>query len=157
MRLSAETWVSVPRAEVFPFFADATNLERLTPPWLHFTIRTPPPIAMYPGREIEYTVRLHGVPLRWISRIAAFEPPEMFVDEQRRGPYRRWVHTHRFVEARGGTTLLDEVQFDMLAGWLVGGLVARDLRKIFAYRHQTLLSIFRQPTPWPPARIVISG
>ena len=156
MRLTAETWVTLPREQVFPFFADAANLESLTPPWLHFAIRTVLPIDMYPGRQIEYTVRLHGIPMRWVSRIAAFDPPTMFVDEQLKGPYRQWVHTHRFVEARGGTTLLDEVEFDMVGRWFVGGLVARDLRAIFTYRHHALLNVFAQPLPWLGPRIEIS-
>ena len=156
MRLTAETWVNVPRDNVFPYFADAANLESLTPPWLHFAIRTVLPIDMYPGRQIEYTIRLRGIPMRWVSRIAAFDPPAIFVDEQLKGPYRRWVHTHRFVETRGGTTLLDEVEFDMIGRWFVGGLVARDLRTIFTYRHHRLLEVFGQPIPWPAPHIEIS-
>ena len=156
MRLSAETWVALPPREVFPFFADAANLERLTPPWLNFAIGTPLPIAMFPGREITYRISLRGVPMRWVSRITAYEPPSMFVDEQMKGPYRRWRHTHRFVESNGGTRLLDEVEFDMFAAFVVGRLVARELRAIFTYRHETLLSIFNQPQPWPPAAIQIT-
>lgn len=156
MKLTAETWVSRPPHEVFPFFADAGNLERLTPPWLNFAIQTPLPIAMYTGREISYRIRLRGLPLRWVSRITAYDPPAMFVDEQLKGPYRVWRHTHRFEPANGGTLLLDEVEFDMFGRLFVGGLVSRDLRAIFTYRHQTLLSIFEQPAPWPPPKIAIS-
>ena len=156
MKLTADTWVNVPRAEVFPFFADAGNLERLTPPWLSFRIETPRPIEMHPGRRISYRISLRGIPMRWVSEISAYQPPDMFRDEQRKGPYRRWIHTHRFVEERGGTRLLDEVEFDMIGAFLVGGLVARDLRRIFTYRHDTLLDIFNQPTPRPPASITIS-
>ena len=132
------------------------DTERLTPPWLSFRIDTPLPIDMYPGRQITYRIKLRGLPMRWISEISDFQPPERFVDEQRKGPYRTWIHTHRFVEERGGTRLLDEVEFDMMAAFLVGGLVARDLRRIFTYRHETLLRIFEQPQPWPPAAITIS-
>jgi ligand-binding SRPBCC domain-containing protein len=156
MRLSADTWVSRPRADVFPFFADAANLQTLTPPWLHFVIETPLPVAMYPGRQIRYRITVHAVPLRWVSEITTYQPPDRFVDEQRRGPYRRWIHTHRFVEERGGTRILDDVEFDMIGSWLVGGLVARDLTAIFTYRHQTLMRLFDQPPPWPPAAIAIS-
>ncbi len=156
MRLTADTWVNLPRDQVFPFFADAANLEVLTPPWLSFAIETPRPIAMHPGRQISYRIKVRGIPMRWVSEISAYQPPEMFVDEQRRGPYRQWVHTHRFVEEGGGTRLLDEVEFDMCGRVLVGRLVARDLRAIFTYRHETLLRLFAQPTPWPPAAITIS-
>lgn len=155
MRLTADTWVNLPRDQVFPFFADAANLQVLTPPWLYFHIETPTPIAMYPGRQISYRIRVRGLPMRWVSEISRYEPPAMFIDEQRRGPYRTWIHTHQFVEERGGTRLLDEVRFDMFGAWLVGGLVARDLRAIFTYRHQTLLKVFDQPKPWPPAAVTI--
>ncbi len=156
MHLHAESWVSVPRADVFPFFADAGNLQQITPPWLHFSIRTAVPVAMGVGATIEYRIRLHGLPLRWLTIITAFDPPQLFVDEQRRGPYRTWIHTHRFVEERGGTRLVDDVEFDMLAARLVSPLVVRDLRRIFTYRHEALMAHFGQPTPWSPARITIT-
>ena len=156
MRLTADTWIDIPRNDVFPFFADAANLQALTPPWVHFKIETPTPVEMYPGRQIAYRIRVHGVPMRWVSEISAYRPPDVFVDEQRKGPYRRWHHTHRFVEERGGTRLLDEVEFDVFAAVIVGGFVARDLRAIFTYRHEALLKIFRQPAPWPPAQITLS-
>jgi ligand-binding SRPBCC domain-containing protein len=154
MRLHAETCVSVPRETVFPFFAEAANLERLTPPWLRFSIQTPA-ASIRAGAAINYRIRIHGVPVRWESVITRFEPPECFVDEQRRGPYRRWVHTHRFLTADGGTLLVDDVEFDHVGRRLVGWLVARDLRHIFTYRHQALLEIFKQPHPRPAANVAI--
>ena len=156
MNLHAETWVSVPRAEVFPFFADATNLQQLTPSWLGFAIRTPLPIEMRVGALIEYRISLHGIPMSWLTEISAFDPPHMFVDHQLRGPYRTWVHTHQFRDERGGTLLVDHVEFDILAAPVVGPLVRRDLRRIFTYRHEALLAHFDQPTPWPPAKIAIT-
>lgn len=156
MRLHAESWVSVPRADVFPFFADAGNLQQITPPWLRFSIRTPLPIEMRVGAQIEYRISLRGLPMAWLTDITAYDPPHLFVDEQRRGPYRTWIHTHRFVEERGGTRLIDDVEFDMLAARLVAPLVASDLRRIFTYRHEALMAHFGQPTPWPAARITIT-
>jgi ligand-binding SRPBCC domain-containing protein len=155
MHLHAETWVSLPRDAVFPFFAEAANLQQLTPPWLHFVIRTPQPIEMRVGTLIEYRISLHGVPMSWLTEISAFEPPQMFVDQQKRGPYRTWIHTHQFRPDRGGTLLLDHVKFDMLGGALVAPFVKRDLRRIFTYRHEALLAHFNQPQPWAPARIAI--
>ncbi len=84
---------------VFPFFAAARNLEAITPPWLGFRVVTPEPIAMAPGALIDYRLRLHGIPLRWKTRIAEWEPGERFVDEQLRGPYALWHHTHEFAPA----------------------------------------------------------
>ncbi|MGE3959549.1 MAG: SRPBCC family protein [Vicinamibacterales bacterium] len=153
MHLRAETWVNRPPEAVFPFFAEAANLQQLTPPWLHFEIRTPQPIAMQVGALIEYRISLHGIPMSWLTEIAAYQPPDMFVDRQVRGPYRTWIHTHQFRPERGGTLLLDHVEFDMLGGALVGPLVRRDLLRIFTYRHEALLAHFEQPKPWPPARI----
>jgi ligand-binding SRPBCC domain-containing protein len=155
--LRTETWVSAPRDKVFPFFADAANLQVLTPPWVHFAIRTPGPIDMRRGARIAYSIRLHGVPVPWESEITVWQPPDRFVDEQRRGPYRRWAHTHTFADDRGGTRIVDDVEFAVLAGWLVGPLVRRDLRHIFTFRHQALMRLFDQPQPWPEPGIQITA
>ncbi len=133
-----------PRPEVFSFFADAANLEALTPPWLRFQTLTPQPIEMRPGALIEYKLRVHGIPVRWTTEITAWEPPERFVDEQRRGPYRLWVHEHTFEDAPGGGTFVRDrvryrVPFGRLANWLVA---ERDARTIFAYRTAALLRLF---------------
>ena len=143
MHLTTTAWLPASRDAVFSFFADARNLERLTPPWLHFRILTPGPIDMRTGAHIDYRILLHGIPLRWQSVITAWDPPRQFIDEQIRGPYRRWVHTHTFEEEHGGTRVNDSVEFDVIASWLTGWFVMRDLRKIFAYRHETLIRIFR--------------
>ncbi len=95
-RLTREQFVPLGLDEVFDFFADAGNLELLTPPWLHFEILAPSPVEMREGTLIDYKLRLHGVPIRWQSEITVWQPPFRFVDRQRRGPYRLWVHTHRF-------------------------------------------------------------
>jgi ligand-binding SRPBCC domain-containing protein len=149
MHLHAETRVSLPPDAVFPFFAEAANLQQLTPPWLRFVIRTPQPIEMRAGALIEYRISLRGVPMSWLTQISAYEPPQMFVDRQLKGPYRTWIHTHQFRAERGGTLLLDDVQFDMLGGPLIAPLIKRDLRKIFTYRHEVLLAHFNEP-PSPP-------
>jgi ligand-binding SRPBCC domain-containing protein len=130
-----------PRPEVFAFFADAGNLEALTPSLLAFHILTPQPIDMRPGAIIEYRLRVHGFPVRWKTEITIWEPPHRFVDEQRRGPYRQWVHEHTFEDAPGGGTFVRDrvryqVPFGRLANWLV---VERDVRKIFSYRTEALL------------------
>ena len=156
MHLHAETWVSLPREEVFPFFAEAANLETLTPPWLSFAIRTPQPIEMRTGTLIEYRISLHGLPMSWRTEISAFQPPEMFVDRQLKGPYRTWIHTHQFLPDRGGTRLVDHVELDMFGAALVAPFIRWDLRKIFTYRHQALLEHFKQPKPWPEPSITFA-
>src|SRR5215210_6454688 len=108
MRFTRELWLARPRDEVFRFFSDAANLDALTPPWLHFEVLTPD-VVLRPGARIDYRLRLYGVPFRWQSEITRWEPPTLFVDEQRRGPYRRWIHTHTFSDERGGTLVRDAV------------------------------------------------
>ncbi len=141
--LDTATWLPKPLPEVFAFFADAVNLETLTPPWLRFELRTPAPIKMAPGTLIDYRLRLHGLPIRWRSEIAVWEPPTRFVDEQRRGPYRLWRHAHTFAEEDGGTRVEDHVEFGAFGGLIVNEwIIARDLRRIFSYRHRQLHRLF---------------
>ena len=132
-----------PRPEVFAFFADAANLEALTPSFLRFRIVTPQPVEMRAGALIDYRLRVHGLPLRWRTKITAWDPPHRFVDEQLRGPYRVWIHEHTFEDAPGGTFVNDRVRyrppFGRLANWL---LVERDVRMIFRYRTEALLRRF---------------
>ncbi|HET7904187.1 MAG TPA: SRPBCC family protein [Candidatus Eisenbacteria bacterium] len=140
---SSKVWLPRPVEEVFPFFADARNLEELTPPFLRFQVLTPPPISMAAGTRIDYRLRLHGIPIRWQSEITAWEPMRMFVDEQRRGPYRAWIHTHRFTAKDGGTLVEDEVRYDVPGGALVYALFVRnDVARIFAYREAKLRARF---------------
>jgi ligand-binding SRPBCC domain-containing protein len=141
MRIQSELWLPRPRDEVFAFFANAANLEALTPPWLHFHILNPGVVIAQRAR-IDYRLKIHGIPLRWQSEISRWDPPSSFVDEQRRGPYRRWVHTHTFAAERGGTRVGDAVDFEIPVAWLVGGFVMRDLHRIFAFRRQALVSLF---------------
>ena len=146
--LHSEVLLPRPRGEVFPFFADARNLERLTPPWLRFRVLTPGPVEMRRSAVIDYRLRLRGVPVRWRSEIAAWEPPFRFVDEQRRGPYRLWVHEHRFEERTGGTLASDRVRYAVPGGRVVDRLLVRpDLERVFAYRRDVLRSIFGPADP----------
>jgi ligand-binding SRPBCC domain-containing protein len=143
-RLTSEVRLPAPRDEVFQFFADATQLERLTPPWLKFSVATRAPIQMREGTLIDYKLRVHGIPLRWQSRISCWEPPIRFADEQLRGPYREWNHTHTFVEDGTSTICRDEVDYDFVGGPLIHALfVKRDLETIFAFRTKVLKEIFR--------------
>jgi len=150
-QFTSEQWLPGPLGEVFPFFADARNLERITPPWLRFRILTPGPIEMTVGTRIEYKLRIRGVPLRWESEITVWEPPYRFVDEQRRGPYRSWIHTHRFVADGVGTRVHDDVVYSVWGGRVVDRLlVRRDVAKIFDYRRSVLSKMWPgRVTPRP--------
>lgn len=101
--LEASQFLPYPRDQVFEYFSDASNPQPLTPVWLRFSVITLPPIHIAAGTLIDYRLRVHGVPVRWLSRISLWEPPLRFVDEQSRGPYRRWHHEHIFEAAGGGT------------------------------------------------------
>jgi ligand-binding SRPBCC domain-containing protein len=141
-RLRREIIVPASLAETFAFFADAANLERLTPPWLHFSILTPMPVEMRVGLEIAYRITLYGLPMPWQSRIDVWQPGACFVDRQLVGPYRWWRHEHRFEIVPGGTRVVDDVEYAPRFAWVSGTLVGRNLRRIFAYRHEVLRQIF---------------
>jgi ligand-binding SRPBCC domain-containing protein len=138
-RLRCEIELPQPIETVFPIFADAFQLEAITPPWLRFKVVTPPPIVMRAGLRIDYRLRLRGLPLRWTSEITDWEPPHRFVDVQVRGPYRWWRHEHRFIARGDATRIVDEVEYAVYGGALVHTLlVRRDVERVFAYREQAL-------------------
>jgi len=125
--------------EVIAFFAEARNLERITPPWLVFRVLTPDPIEMRVGTLIDYRLRVHGIPLSWTTRIEQWDPGVGFVDRQIAGPYRLWHHRHTFHAQGAGTVVSDVVDYALPFGPL-GELahrllVRRDLERIFAHRH----------------------
>jgi len=140
-RLEREQLLPHPVREVFSFFAEARNLERLTPPLLRFEVLTPGEIEMRAGTLIEYRLRLHGVGVDWLTRIEEWEPELRFVDMQLAGPYRLWHHTHSFEPAGSGTLMRDTVRYALPAwplGELAGPLVRRDLTRIFDFRRDTV-------------------
>ncbi len=132
--------------DVFSFFSDAANLSRITPPRLNFKILTPLPIEMKTGAEIDYQIRLFGVPFAWKTLIETFEPKRRFVDRQLKGPYKLWRHTHEFQETPTGTVMHDRVEYEVPLGPL--GAIARALfvrrqvEEIFEYRASIVDSLF---------------
>lgn len=139
--------LAAPRAEVFAFFADPANLERLTPPWLRFEILTPDPLPRGEGALFAYRIRLHGIPVSWRTLIERYEHGVCFVDRQLQGPYALWHHTHGFEDlAGGGTRILDRVRYRV--GWGLFGRLAtrlwvrRQVAEIFAYRRARLEALF---------------
>lgn len=136
--LYREQLIARPLDDVFGFFSEASNLELITPPWLNFNLLGSEPAAMGPGTMIEYRLRLHRLPMRWLSRIALWQPQRAFVDVQVRGPYRVWRHRHEFERCGQTTRVCDRVDYALPLG-LLGELahaafVERDLARIFDYR-----------------------
>ena len=139
-------WVPAGITETFEFFADAANLQAITPPWLHFRILTPLPIAMREGTLIDYRLRLHGLPVNWRTRLNRWQPGVSFIDEQLRGPYVRWVHLHTFTAERGGTLLGDRVEYALPLDPFsrpAHALYARPLvERIFDHRREVIAARF---------------
>ncbi len=144
--LSFVQQVSRPLPEVFDFFSRAENLETLTPPWLNFKILEVKPQPVQQGTLIHYSLRIHGIPLRWTSEIVEWEPPHRFVDLQLRGPYKLWRHEHRFEARDGGTLIADTINLALPLGAL--GQIAykikvkSDVEEIFAFRKEKIRSLF---------------
>jgi len=141
-----EIWLPHSREEVFEFFSAARNLEQITPPLLKFEVLTPEPIPMGEGTLIDYRLRVHGLPLRWRTKITRWNPPYQFADIQLKGPYKLWDHTHTFQEEDGGTRMIDEVVYELPFGPLgdiVHALsVRRDVEEIFRYRNSVIGTLF---------------
>ncbi len=145
-RLETQQFLPRPLSDVFDFFCDPHNLERITPETLNFKIETISSPAIRAGTTITYRLRLHGVPFRWKTLIKEWEPGRYFIDTQEKGPYAVWHHTHRFHEVVGGTLMTDEVKYQVPLGWLGEStalpLVRSEVRKIFQYRRKVIDQIF---------------
>lgn len=143
--------VNRPIDEVFRFFSDASNLGRITPPEMGFEILTPLPIEMREGALIDYRLRLWGIPISWRTLISSWDPPHGFVDEQLRGPYRTWIHTHRFTQDEvdaSATWIYDEVEYRLPfgpAGAVALPMIRRQLDRIFDYRGAVTADLLETP------------
>jgi ligand-binding SRPBCC domain-containing protein len=142
-RLEQSQWLARPVGEVFAFFSDAANLERMTPGFLNFRILTPLPIAMGVDTRIDYRIALFGIPMKWRTRITRWEPGRLFCDEQEAGPYALWRHTHSFEPQGTGTLMRDVVEYALPfgpLGKLAHGLfVERTVRQIFDFRKTAIV------------------
>ena len=132
--------------QVFAFFSRPANLDQITPQYLNFKIETFLPIKMKRGQKIDYTITLKGIPIRWSSLISLYDPPNSFVDEQIRGPFSLWHHTHNFREKNDGTVIGDHVRYAIPMG-IIGRMannvfVEKDLRHIFGYRQKMISKLF---------------
>ena len=153
-RLERDQWLDHPLPVVFDFFSRAENLGAITPPWLRFRFRTPLPVDMAEGAHIEYTLALGGIPLRWRTRITAWEPESRFVDVQESGPYALWEHHHLFEEKDGGVMMRDRVDYALPLGPLgrIAHFVAirAMLSAIFDYRFRRVPALLSETRPAPP-------
>ena len=130
--------------DVFPFFCDTSNLERITPPELHFQITTPQPIKITLGTVVGYRLQLYALAFRWRSEITVWRPPHEFVDEQIQGPYELWIHRHEFYEENGATIIQDTVRYQLPLwplGEVIYPLIRLQLRRIFKYRQQAIRDV----------------
>ena len=143
--LTRSSTIGRPLRDVFDFFADAGNLERITPPELNFHIITPQPIDIEKGTLIDYSLKLRGLPMKWRTEISVWYPPFEFVDQQLSGPYKQWIHRHRFTELEKGKTLIeDEVRYRLPLeplGDVVHFIVRRELNYIFDHRQKTVAEL----------------
>lgn len=146
-RFETSLTLKLPLEDVFHFFADAGNLERITPDRLSFRILSPRPIEMRKGALIDYRLSLMGIPFDWKTEITRWDPPFMFVDSQLKGPYRSWVHTHSFTEHKGATTIRDEVVYSLPLyplGELALPFVRRQVAAIFRFRELAIHAYFHK-------------
>jgi uncharacterized protein (TIGR01777 family) len=145
-RLESQQFLARPLSDVFEFFCNPHNLERITPETLNFKIETISSPAISAGTTITYRLRLHGVPFRWKTLIKEWEPGRYFIDTQEKGPYAAWHHTHRFHEVAGGTLMTDEVKYQVPLGWLGEStalpLVRSEVKKIFQHRRRVIAQMF---------------
>lgn len=144
-RLESSVTLDRPLRQVFPFFADPRNLERLTPDSLRFHILGDPGPA-HAGQVIDYRLRVHGLPLRWRTLISRWDPPHAFTDVAVHSPYGFWHHEHRFQALGRRTRMTDTVLYALpcapLGDWLAGALVRRDVEAIFAHRSRVVGTLF---------------
>ena len=144
--LRHEQLVPRPLQEVFEFFSDAGNLEKITPHWLRFRILTPGEIEIRPGTLLDYRLKWHGFPVAWRTEIEMWDPPRASSDVQIRGPYKLWHHTHTFTAEAGGTRMVDVVTYQLPLG-ILGAMahrlgVRRDLEQVFDYRERAIATLF---------------
>ena len=149
--LERKQMIERPIAEVFEFFADAGNLEKITPPELNFKIISPQPIDIKKGAFIDYKLKLRGIPITWKTEITQWNPPNNFVDTALKSPYKQWIHLHTFETGEAGETIMrDKVRYRLPLeplGDIAHFYVKKELAYIFDYRCKVIEEIFKGQKP----------
>lgn len=144
--LIRETILNGSIEEVFNFFCKAENLDKITPPILGFRIITPLPVEMKKGTLIDYKIKLNGIPFNWQTEITKWDPPHSFEDTQLKGPYKMWVHEHKFIERNNKTFMTDTVRYISPGGvfeFIPHNLfVKKKVNLIFDYRQKIFDELF---------------
>ena len=142
-------WIDTPPTEVFKFFTQETNLEKLTPDYLHFKVMSKSTQSISKGTTINYKLKIHGIPCNWKSLISFYSENHGFTDEQVQGPYKKWVHFHGFYPLGRGTLIQDKIIYQEPFGFIgklfVGKFIKNDLEKIFNFRHKAITELFPKP------------
>lgn len=144
----AEQWVPRPAEDLFQFFSDEKNLEKITPPWLNFKVKYKTTPQIQAGTLINYELKLNGIPFFWQTLIETWQPPVEFVDTQKKGPYATWKHRHQFEPLGKGTLMKDRVLYKLPMG-LLGELVAgwkvhSDVLGIFQFRRRIVTQLEKE-------------
>ncbi|QDK46509.1 TIGR01777 family protein [Bdellovibrio sp. ZAP7] len=136
----SEQFIPVTPEKIFEFFKDPHNLEEITPPTLSFQIKKVSTQQIQQGTLIDYVLKIRGIPAKWKTEIDEWHPPHKFVDNQMRGPYQLWHHTHEFRSFCGGTLMTDRVRYKLplgYFGWLIANyFVRKEVMQIFKYRRE---------------------
>ncbi|HEX5707868.1 MAG TPA: SRPBCC family protein [Pyrinomonadaceae bacterium] len=141
MIFQKESLIRAAPERVFAFHELPDALARLTPPWESARVLEAAPSLRVGARAVVETRVLGIFKSLWVAEHTAYDPPRMFEDVQRRGPFRAWRHTHLFRPTDDGATILrDEVEYEPPLGpvgrALAPLLVERRLERLFAYRHE---------------------
>ena len=120
--------------ELFAWHRRPGAFERLAPPWERVEVLERE--GGIEGGHVLTRVKIGPFRVRWLAVHDAYEENRRFRDTQRSGPFRSFVHTHRFLP---GGEIEDRIEYELPAGgFLAAGPVARKLARTFDYRHSLL-------------------
>ena len=128
--------VKAPLAAVAEFHTQSASMGAITPPPVVVRVHRAP-ARLDDGDEMDFTMWLGPLPIRWLARIEDVSPTG-FSDRQLRGPFRSWLHRHTFVPVDETTTaVVDEIELEFRSHlwWRLVGLgMWLSLPLLFVYR-----------------------